>query len=160
MNGEALEGLQSLGKAVGVEEGLQVLTQALMALVVIAPNRCALDGPVHSLNLSVGPGVVGPCQAMVDIVLGAGQYRTHGSGTVPSRRSVDGPRQLSSLINLFPSRVFKWIDSLGDDLVASTAATAKAGAAAGSYQAGAMGGGMIGLANRRAGIAIKTGRDR
>ena len=62
-----------------------------------------------------------------------------------------------SLINLFPSRVFKWIDSLGDDLVASTA---KAGAAAGSYQAGAMGGGMIGLANRRAGIAIKTGRDR
>ena len=67
---------------------------------------------------------------------------------------------MSSLLNLFPSRVFTWIDSLGDDLGASTAATAKAGAAAGSYQAGAMGGGMIGLANRWAGIANKTGRDR
>ena len=73
-DGEAFQGLQSLGEVVGVEEGLQVLTQALMALVVIAPNRCVLDGPVHSLNLSVGPGMVGLCQTMVDIVLGADQY--------------------------------------------------------------------------------------
>ncbi len=61
-----------------------------------------------------------------------------------------------SLINVFPARVFKWIDGLGDDLGAQTANAAKAIAGAGSYQAGAMIGGAAGqagniaLANQRA----------
>ena len=60
-----------------------------------------------------------------------------------------------SLINVFPARVFKWIDGLGDDLGAQTANAAKAVAGAGSYQAGAMIGGAAGqagniaLANQR-----------
>ncbi|GFE66958.1 DotA/TraY family protein [Litoreibacter roseus] len=61
-----------------------------------------------------------------------------------------------SLINIFPARVFKWIDGIGDDLGASTAMTARAAAVAGSYQGGAATGGLlaqagnVGLSNHRA----------
>jgi hypothetical protein len=61
-----------------------------------------------------------------------------------------------SLINVFPARVFKWIDGIGDDLGAGTAMTARAVGAGGAYQAGAVAGGTlsqagnIGLANNRA----------
>jgi hypothetical protein len=51
-----------------------------------------------------------------------------------------------SLINVFPARVFKWIDGIGDDLGAGTAVTAKAAAVGGSYQAGAVSGGVLGSA--------------
>ncbi|MGH1413498.1 MAG: DotA/TraY family protein [Pelagimonas sp.] len=60
-----------------------------------------------------------------------------------------------SLINVFPARVFKWIDGIGDDLGAGTAMTAKAAGVAGSYQGGAATGGLlgsagnVGLANHR-----------
>lgn len=61
-----------------------------------------------------------------------------------------------SLINVFPARVFKWIDGIGDDLGAGTAMTVRAAGAGGSYQTGALAGsgmnqaGNIGLANSRA----------
>jgi hypothetical protein len=61
-----------------------------------------------------------------------------------------------SLINVFPARVFKWIDGIGDDLGAGTAMTARAVGAGGAYQTGAVAGGTlsqagnIGLANSRA----------
>ncbi len=60
-----------------------------------------------------------------------------------------------SLINLFPARIFKWIDGIGDDLGAGTAMTAKAAGAGAAFKAGAgVGGalgqsGSIGLANSR-----------
>lgn len=53
-----------------------------------------------------------------------------------------------SLINVFPARVFKWIDGIGDDLGASTAMTAKAAAVGGSYQGGAVAGGLLGSAGQ------------
>ncbi|MBO6727856.1 MAG: DotA/TraY family protein [Rhizobiaceae bacterium] len=61
-----------------------------------------------------------------------------------------------SLINVFPARVFKWIDGIGDDLGAGTAMTVRAAGAGGSYQTGALVGsgmnqaGNIGFANSRA----------
>jgi len=51
-----------------------------------------------------------------------------------------------SLINVFPARLFKWIDGIGDDLGAGTAVTAKAAAVGGSYQTGAVSGGVLGSA--------------
>ena len=44
-----------------------------MALVVISPNRCVLDCPVHSFDLPVRPGVIWLCESVINIVLGAGQ---------------------------------------------------------------------------------------
>ncbi len=73
-----------------------------------------------------------------------------------------------SLINVFPARVFKWIDGLGDDLGVQTATTVRAFGAGGAYQGGAAAGGVlsqsgnIGLANRRAQprrIANKAAKD-
>ena len=51
-----------------------------------------------------------------------------------------------SLINLFPARVFKWIDTIGEDLGAVTSQKAAAVSAAGSYQAGAVTGGATAAA--------------
>jgi conjugal transfer/type IV secretion protein DotA/TraY len=73
-----------------------------------------------------------------------------------------------SLINVFPARVFKWIDGLGDDLGSTTATTVRAVAAGGAYRTGAMAGGMLGqagqmgLANQRSKprrIANKAAKD-
>jgi conjugal transfer/type IV secretion protein DotA/TraY len=53
-----------------------------------------------------------------------------------------------SLINVFPARVFKWIDGIGDDLGAQTALAAKGAAIGGAYQAGGAAGGALGSAGR------------
>lgn len=53
-DGEPFEHLEALGEVVGVGERLQVL----MALVVIAPDGGVLNGPVHALDLTVGPWMV------------------------------------------------------------------------------------------------------
>lgn len=57
-DGEPFEHLEALGEVVGVGERLQMLTQVLMALVVIAPDGGVLNGPVHALDLTVGPWMV------------------------------------------------------------------------------------------------------
>ena len=62
-----------------------------------------------------------------------------------------------SLINVFPARVFKWIDGIGDDLGAGTATTAKAAGVAGSYQGGAATAGVLGVAGN-IGLANRRGR--
>lgn len=62
-----------------------------------------------------------------------------------------------SLINVFPARVFKWIDGIGDDLGAGTAMTAKAAGVAGSYQGGAATGGVLGAAGN---IGLANSRSR
>ena len=43
-----------------------------MAVVVVAFDRRVIDRPVHSLDLTVGPGVTRPGQTMIDIVAGTG----------------------------------------------------------------------------------------
>lgn len=57
-----------------------------------------------------------------------------------------------SLINLFPARVFKWIDGIGDDLGAPATGRATAAAVAGSYQSGTLSSGtstgMINTGNK------------
>lgn len=72
-----------------------------------------------------------------------------------------------SLINVFPARVFKWIDGMGDDLGAQTATTMRAGAVAGSYQGGAISAGTLAQAgsagrevqrDRRSRIANKAAK--
>lgn len=72
VRGEALEGLQPLGEVVGVEELIEVLLQLFVGGVVEAPDSGFLQRSVHSLDLTVGPRMVGLGQSVLDVVLGAG----------------------------------------------------------------------------------------
>ena len=63
-------------EVIGCDEVRKMLSKLLMALVVEALDCGFLDGPVHSLDLSVGPGVLWFGQPMVDIVSGAGEFES------------------------------------------------------------------------------------
>jgi hypothetical protein len=54
-----LQGLEALSEVVGVEEGFEVLSELCVGLVVIAPNGGFLEGAVHALELTIGPGMFG-----------------------------------------------------------------------------------------------------
>ena len=56
---------------VGVDEDLKVLPELVMAIVVIAFDGGVLDGAVHSLDLSVGLGMVRLGEPVLDAVLAA-----------------------------------------------------------------------------------------
>src|SRR5271156_316438 len=68
---QALEGLQSSGEVVSVDEVCEVGLQLLVCVVVVAFDGRFLDRAVHSLDLSVGPGMVDFGEAMLDAVLAA-----------------------------------------------------------------------------------------
>lgn len=40
---------------------------------MVAPDGCILDGPVHALDLTVGPGMLWLGRAVLDVVPGAGE---------------------------------------------------------------------------------------
>ncbi len=67
---EALERLQSSPKTVGVDEVGKMLFQLCVIVVVEALDGRFLDGSVHPLDLSVGPGVRHLGQAMLNAVIG------------------------------------------------------------------------------------------
>lgn len=50
-----------------------MVAKPIMAVVMIPPNGCILDRPVHAFDLPVGPWMVRFGQAMVDVVLSTGQ---------------------------------------------------------------------------------------
>ena len=61
MGCQAARGLQALGEVVGSQERRAVCAQLVVALVVVALDRGVLQGPVHSLDLTSGPGMIGFC---------------------------------------------------------------------------------------------------
>ncbi len=66
---EPAQGLEPTGIIVGVDEQLQVGSELLVGLVMVALDGGVLDGSVHPLDLTVGPGMVGLGQTMLDAVL-------------------------------------------------------------------------------------------
>jgi 1,4-dihydroxy-2-naphthoyl-CoA synthase len=58
---------------VGIQEQLQVMPKLVVAVVVVAPDCRVLDGSVHQLDLTIGPGMARLGQAMTDVVLGTGE---------------------------------------------------------------------------------------
>jgi len=89
---EALESLQTPSKVVGINEGLQVLSQLVVAVVVVALDRGFLDRAIHALDLSVGPGMVGLGRSVLDVVGQADSIEHMQAqsrrGAVPSGRQV------------------------------------------------------------------------
>ena len=61
-------------KFVGGDEVGEMLAELVVAFVVEALDRGVLDGPVHPLDLAVGPRVPGLGGAMLDVVPGAGVF--------------------------------------------------------------------------------------
>lgn len=65
---EAVEGLEALGEVVGIEEGHEVGLELVMAFVVVSADGGLLEGSVNALDLPVGPGMIGFCEAMLGAV--------------------------------------------------------------------------------------------
>ena len=52
----------------GVDEQLQMASKLIVAGIVMASDGGVFDGSVHALDLTVGPGMIGLGQAMLDPV--------------------------------------------------------------------------------------------
>ena len=87
---EALERLEALGEIVSADEVAEMASQLLVGLVEEAFDRRLLDGAVHALDLTVGPGVPGLGEAMIDIVLRAGEFESvSAEDLVPVEHDLD-----------------------------------------------------------------------
>ncbi len=58
VGGQASERFASLGKVVSHLEGVEMVIQVLMRLIVVFPHRRGLEGAVHALHLAVRPGMI------------------------------------------------------------------------------------------------------
>ncbi len=68
---QTMERFEALGDVVGIQKDVQVLFELVVAFVVIALHRCVLQGPVHPLDLTVVPWMVGLGQPVLDPVFQA-----------------------------------------------------------------------------------------
>ena len=64
-----LQCLEAFGEVIGGDEAEYVGFQAFDVLVVECSDRCFLDGAVHPLGLTIGPGVIRLRQSVLDSVL-------------------------------------------------------------------------------------------
>ncbi len=84
IGGKSFEGLQPSGKVISADEVGEMLPEVLVGFVVEAFDGCFLDGSVHAFDLSVGPGMFGFGQAVVDVGLGASELEGMGSEDLSS----------------------------------------------------------------------------
>src|SRR5271167_2373550 len=80
---EPSKGFEALREVVGSHEGLQVLTELVMALVMIAPDGGLFQRPVHPFDLTVRPGMLRLCQPVLDAIFPAAHVE-HVSDIAPS----------------------------------------------------------------------------
>jgi hypothetical protein len=70
--GEAVKGLQSPSVVVGGDEVGEMPNELIVGCVVISLDGRVLDRPIHPLDLSIGPRMIGLGQPMFDPVLTTG----------------------------------------------------------------------------------------
>lgn len=68
--------LEALGEVVGQDESVQMGAHLSVVIVVIAFDGGLFDGPVHALDLAVGPRIIGPAQTVFDAMTAAGTRET------------------------------------------------------------------------------------
>jgi len=85
VGGETAEGLEPAGEVVGGHEVSEVRPELVVALIVEASDGRFLDGPVHPLDLFVGPRIIRFGEPMLDVVGLADHVEAHltGPGGVP-----------------------------------------------------------------------------
>jgi hypothetical protein len=64
IGGKPSEGFEPLGELISHQEGVEVLFQGLMSLVIVRFDRGFLEGSVHALDPPIGPGLMGCGQPM------------------------------------------------------------------------------------------------
>jgi hypothetical protein len=69
IRGQAFERFESLREIIGHQEGLQMLFQVVMSLIVILFHGGLFERAVHPFDLAIGPGMVGCGQPMVNPML-------------------------------------------------------------------------------------------
>src|SRR5271166_3315615 len=75
---EAAQGLEPLCEVVGSQEGGDVFSKLIVAVVVIASDRSFFERAVHALNLAVGPGMLRLCEPVIDVIAGADEFEPVG----------------------------------------------------------------------------------
>jgi hypothetical protein len=76
---KAFERLQPSREIVCFDEVVEMLSKLLVAFIIEALDGGFLDGSIHSLNLTIGPGMFRFDQPMIDIVLRAGEFESVGA---------------------------------------------------------------------------------
>ena len=92
---QASEGLKSLGKVVGHEEGLDARFELGVRAVMVALNGRLFESSVHSFDLAIGPGMVRLGQPVLDAV-GFAKHVEHMHAP-PGRGSETVLRQIGEL---------------------------------------------------------------
>ena len=88
---EPLEGLEPAAEVVSGNEVVKVLSELGMIFVVIALDRSFLDRPVHSLDLSIGPGMHWLRQPVFYVEIGACRIKgmaAEGNSFYPHRLDI------------------------------------------------------------------------
>src|ERR1700730_7553874 len=105
------EALELTSKVVGRDEVGEVDAQLLMGLVVVTADRRFLEGAVHPFDLSICPGMLGPGQAVIDIVLRAAALIT----AEPSDRGArNSPEAGPPLLGDAPGSAVQFLGGLGN----------------------------------------------
>ena len=72
--GQALEGLETAGEVVGIDEVSEMLAQLVVTVVVIAMNGRLFDRAVHALNLAIGPRMPWLGEPVINVMNGTGVF--------------------------------------------------------------------------------------
>jgi hypothetical protein len=98
---ESFEGLEPSGAVVGFDEQIQVSAPQVVVIVEIAFDCGLVDRPVHALDLTIRPRVVGFGQAVLccNIALSQDNRRTFDTSPVPY---ASFPFETSLPIRLWP----------------------------------------------------------
>ena len=86
IGGEAAQGLQAAGVIVGGDEVGEMLAEPIVAVVMAALDGYLLDGAVHPLDLTAGPGMLHLGEAVLDAVLLAAHVEHVGDMERSARR--------------------------------------------------------------------------
>jgi hypothetical protein len=69
IGGKPSKSFESFGEIVGHQEGVEVLFEVLMRLVIEFFDGGFFEGAVHALDLAIRPGMMGVGEAVLDTVL-------------------------------------------------------------------------------------------
>ena len=91
-----MQSLESLRIVVGVDESIEVLLELAVQVVEVGPHGRLFDRSIHSFDLTVSPGVVGFCQAVVNVEVGTGKLERVGKKELTARPSLFDQRSCRS----------------------------------------------------------------
>ena len=74
-----------------------MILELVVTIAALAASRGILDGPVHVLELTIGPWMAGFCKPVVDFDLSAGQFQGVGTQGLAGALIATGIRRRPSV---------------------------------------------------------------